>query len=94
MVCKGLAESDEGLNQLTQQQLGEAAGLQKNTIFRVEKGEAVKPKTCAIIVAELERRGIEFSNGFGIGVRLVFAKAEAFAKAEQIRRSSGDNAKL
>lgn len=32
------------------------------------------------ILAELERRGIEFTNGTGIGVRLNFEKA-AFARA-------------
>jgi len=33
------------------------------------------------LVAELERRGIEFTNGDGAGVRINFAKAAEFARS-------------
>jgi hypothetical protein len=36
--------------------------------------------TLAKIQSELERRGIEFSNGDGIGVRLNHRKAAEFAR--------------
>ena len=67
---------------LTQDELAAAAGVSFRTISRFERGE-VEPRRESLkkLEVELERRGIEFTNGDGIGVRLKFAKAEAFAKA-------------
>ena len=67
---------------LTQEELAAAAGVSFRTISRFERGE-VEPRRESLkkIEAELERRGIEFTNGDGIGVRLKFAKAEAYAKS-------------
>ena len=49
-------------------------------MFETNKSDPY-PQTIEKIRAELERRGIEFTNGSGIGVRLDNAKAEAFARA-------------
>jgi hypothetical protein len=42
------------------------------------------------IEAELKRRGIEFTNGTGIGVRLDFEKAADFARAAAQERNASD----
>ena len=42
------------------------------------------------IQAELERRGIEFTNGDGIGVRLNFQKAAEFARLSAQAPNSSD----
>lgn len=43
-----------------------------NTIARLERGEALKPKTVLAIRIALEASGVEFiaENGGGVGVRL------------------------
>ena len=66
---------------ITQAELAEISGLNKETIFRFEAGKA-EPHARSLekIVSELERRGIEFTNGKGIGVRLNYEKAEEFAR--------------
>lgn len=70
---------------LTQSELADAVGLNAITVLRFETGQAEPRRdSLARIQGELERRGIEFTNGDGIGVRLNFAKAEAFAR-EQTR---------
>jgi transcriptional regulator with XRE-family HTH domain len=63
---------------ITQAELAVAVGVERKTIARFEAGVA-EPWTANRdkIQAELERRGIEFTNSDGIGVRLNFAKAEA-----------------
>lgn len=68
---------------LSQAELAEAAGIARITLARFEAGMA-EPMRGSIekIQAELERRGIEFTNGTGLGVRLDFAKAEAAARTE------------
>mgnify|MGYP000967719826 CR=1 FL=1 len=67
---------------LSQTDLATAAGLARLTVSRFEAGVApLKPSTLRLIQAELERRGIEFSNGTGIGVRLNFEKAAEFARS-------------
>lgn len=66
---------------ITQAELAELAGLSTDTVFKFEAGKAQPyPRSIEKIRAELERRGIEFTNGDGIGVRLNYAKAEAFAR--------------
>lgn len=67
---------------VTQGELATAAGVGLNTINRFETGQ-VEPhrENLDKILAELERRGIEFTNGDGIGVKLHYAKAAEFAKA-------------
>lgn len=68
---------------ITQGELAKAAGLALNTISNFEAGKA-DPYQASLdkIIEELERRGIEFTNGTGIGVRLNYEKAEVFARAD------------
>ena len=67
---------------LSQTELATVVGVARSTISRFEAGEGdLKPSTLAEIQGELERRGIEFSNGTGTGIRLDHAKAEEFARA-------------
>lgn len=65
---------------LTQAELATAAGVAMHTVFRFESGQA-EPQRANLekILAELDRRGIEFTNGTGTGVRLNHAKAAEFA---------------
>ena len=73
---------------LSQNDLATLVGLTRRTIGKFETGAAeLKGSTLSLIRAELERRGIEFTNGDcrpsegdGIGVRLNFGKAAAFAR--------------
>ena len=66
---------------LSQTELATATGVARRTIIRFETGEAeLKPATLKIIEAELLRRGIEFTNGDGAGVRIHYAKAAEFAR--------------
>jgi transcriptional regulator with XRE-family HTH domain len=68
---------------LSQAELAQAIGVARQTIARFEEGlNQPYPRTLDAIRFELERRGIEFTNGTGLGVRLDFAKAEAAARAE------------
>jgi len=52
--------------------LAAAAQVSTNTITRLERGEALHPRTLAAIRAALEAAGVEFiaENGGGPGVRL------------------------
>lgn len=79
-----------GLLKITQAELATAAGVAEITIFRFEAGQA-EPQRANLekIRAELERRGIEFTNGDsppstgnGIGVRLNYDKASEFARGD------------
>lgn len=69
---------------ITQSELGQATGLALNTISNFEVGKA-DPYQASLdkIVEELERRGIEFTNGTGIGVRLNYEKAAVFARTDK-----------
>lgn len=68
---------------INQTELAEASEVAPVTIARFEAGLAEPhAKNIEKIARELERRGIEFTNGDGIGVRLNFAKAEAFARVQ------------
>lgn len=69
---------------ITQAELAAAVGIERKTIARFEAGLADPYReNIEKIQHELERRGIEFSNGDGIGVRLNFAKAEAASRTSQ-----------
>lgn len=62
----------------SQTDLAAAVGVSRQTIANFEQGVSQPyARTVETIRHELERRGIEFTNGSGIGVRLDFAKAEA-----------------
>ena len=59
------------LLRITQQELAKVSGVSERTIAGFEADENVpKPSSIAKITGELERRGIEFTNGSGMGVRL------------------------
>lgn len=75
---------------ITQAELAEIVELKSLAIHGFESGRSVPyARNLAKIQEELERRGIEFTNGDGIGVHLNFAKAEAFARSQgQIARSA------
>lgn len=67
---------------LTQAELAEAAGVSDMTIANFETGKHEPQRgTVEKIQAALERRGIEFTNGTGIGVRLVYEKAAEYARS-------------
>lgn len=74
---------------LTQTELAEAAGVSYMTIANFETGKHEPyQSTVEKIRGELERRGIEFTNGDspssggqGMGVRLKFEKAAEFARS-------------
>ena len=69
---------------ITQAELAEAAGVSRLTVFGFESGQTEpRRENLQKIQAELERRGIEFSNSDGMGVRLIFAKAAEAARGSQ-----------
>ena len=76
-----------GLLGITQAELAEAAGLSMETIFKFEAGKSY-PYASSLekILSELERRGIEFTNGTGTGVRLDHAKAADYARSVAQKR--------
>ena len=70
------------LLELSPPELAEASGVAERTLRRFETGEDVpKPANLAKILNELERRGIEFTNGTGIGVRLDLQKAAEYSRS-------------
>lgn len=76
---------------LTQVELAKAAGVGESTVLNFELGK-IEPhqKNREKIQAELERRGIEFTNGDGPGVRLNNAKAAEYARSiAQARNEAG-----
>lgn len=77
---------------ITQSELATAAGLTLLTISRFERGE-VGPRrdTVRKIGDELQRRGIEFTNGEGMGVRLHYAKAAEYARTSSQTRKEADH---
>jgi transcriptional regulator with XRE-family HTH domain len=79
------------LLRITQVELAEAAGVSYQTVLRFETGQAEpQASTLQKILAELERRGIEFTNGTGIGVRLHYEKAAEYARSLAQGRSTPD----
>jgi len=79
---------------ITQDELAKAVGLEGHAISRFEVGQSEPHRSnLAKIQAELERRGIEFTNGDsppssgnGIGVRLNFDKAAEFVHSASKNR--------
>lgn len=66
---------------ITQAELAQAAGLSMDTVFSFEAGHTNPyPRSLEKIVRELERRGIEFTNGDGAGVRINYAKAAEYSR--------------
>jgi transcriptional regulator with XRE-family HTH domain len=94
---KQIASARELLG-ITQPELAAAAGVSDQTISNFETNRSDPyPATIEKITAALERRGIEFTNGDsppsagnGIGVRLNFDKAAAFARSEEASRKLSD----
>ncbi len=69
------------LLRITQLELAEATGVSDRTIRDFETGKSEPSQaTREKVRAELERRGIEFTNGDGAGVRIHYAKAAEFAR--------------
>ena len=87
------------LLKITQPELAEASGVGHRTLIRFETNEGVlDPGTLDKILAELQRRGIEFTNGGdrgspgdGIGVRLNLEKAASFARLPSRARKEADH---
>lgn len=83
---------------ITQNELANIAHVSQDTIARFETGQAEPRRdNLAKITQELERRGIEFTNGDkppsaskGMGVRLNFDKAEEFARKDPQARLEAD----
>ena len=76
---------------ITQGELATAAGLTLLTISEFERGVvAARRETIRKIFEELTRRGIEFTNGTGTGVRLDHAKAAAFARLSEPAGNEAD----
>jgi transcriptional regulator with XRE-family HTH domain len=77
------------LLKITQAELAESAGIAERTVRKFEGDGLLEPANLEKILNELGRRGIEFTNGTGIGVRLNFEKAAQFARqAGQVRKDS------
>jgi len=82
------------LLKITQAELAESTGIAERTVQKFEGDGMLEPGNVEKIVAELEGRGIEFTNGErppssdpGIGVRLNLTKAATYAqKAGQKRK--------
>ena len=75
---------------LTQGELAKAASVGEVTIRRYETNVQVPNKrTLAKILEAIEIRGIEFTNGSGIGVRLNYEKAAEFARSSEQARPTG-----
>ena len=73
---------------ITQAELATAAGVGLYTVVRFETGQTEPyPANLEKIVSELERRGIEFTNGTGVGIRLNFEKAAEFARLSALPRN-------
>ncbi len=77
------------LLKITQPELAQASGVGERTLRRFETDEDLpKPDSLDKIIGELERRGIEFTNGGGIGIRLNFEKAAEFARSSAHPRNN------
>ena len=76
---------------ITQEELATAAGVAWTTVLRFEGGQT-EPQRASLekILAELERRGIEFTNGTGIGIHLNYEKAAEFARSKAQAGSASD----
>jgi len=70
------------LLKLTQHGLAAACQISNGTLSRIE-AESVTPHADTIrkIAKELTRRGIEFTNGTGVGVRLDYKRAAEYEES-------------
>ena len=79
------------LLKITQPELAAATGVAERTIRRFETDEDLpKPANLDKILGELERRGIEFTNGTGMGVRLNYEKAAQYSRSVAPARDEPD----
>lgn len=79
------------LLRITQAELAEASGVGEQTIKRFEADKTLPQRSSLDkILSELERRGIEFTNGTGIGVRLNFEKAAEYSRTTAQMRPASD----
>ena len=79
------------LLKITQTELAEAAGVGERTLLRFEVDETVPtPANLDKILSELARRGIDFTNGTGIGVHLNYEKAAQYARSVAQARNGTD----
>lgn len=79
------------LLKITQEELGKDSGVSEQTIKRFEADHTVPQRaTLAKILTALERRGIEFTNGDGAGVRINYAKAAEFVRRSMQPRNETD----
>lgn len=70
------------LLKITQAELAEASGVSERTVMRFEADETAPQRAILDkILTELDRRGIEFTNGTGMGVRLNFEKAAQYSRS-------------
>jgi transcriptional regulator with XRE-family HTH domain len=76
---------------LTQDELATAASVDRTTVLRFETGQ-IEPQRASLkkIQDELERRGIEFTNGTGVGVRINYEKAAEYARTAVPARNESD----
>jgi len=59
-----------GLVNWTVRDLADRSGVHRNTITKIEAGEAKHGPTMAAVIRALEAAGVEFTNGDAPGVRL------------------------
>lgn len=79
------------LLRITQVELAQASGVAEGTVKSFEADHRVPLRsTLDKIVTELERRGIEFTNGDGAGVRINYAKAAEYARTAGQGRKPAD----
>ena len=79
------------LLKITQPELATATGVAERTIRRFETDEDLpKPANLDKILGELERRGIEFTNGTGMGVRLNYEKAAQYSRSVAHAKNAPD----
>ncbi len=73
---------------LTQEELAAACEVSVRTLAAVESGNTrPQQQTIAKIGQELTRRGIEFTNGTGIGIRLDYKKAAEYSASHSASKS-------
>ena len=78
-----------GLLEMTREELAEACGLSVNTIWGLESSKRqAQQATVRTVVRELVARGIEFSNGTGLGVRLDFKRAQEYAASHPDQKAA------
>ena len=78
-----------GLLEMTREELAEACGLSVNTIWGLESSKRqAQQATVRTVVRELVARGIEFSNGTGLGVRLDFKRAQEYVASHPDQKAA------